>query len=212
MFALLLYSTNTKAQIRQDLYWLRYYIQLKINNKYSWHSEIEDRRFFSNNTQQHLIMHSRFYYKFAKSTDLAIGFTYSLQSPQIPSVGAGLIVPELRPNQEMNWSHPLLKNWLLQQRLRVEERFMRNNNGKVLEDGYKFDLRFRYRLQLNYVVNSLNTENTTTLKLSNETMLSTARSFDQNRLYFALEKNFSKTVSAEIGYLHLYQKSAVAHQ
>ena len=68
----------------QSLYWIRYYNQLSLDARLNWSNEIEDRRFLHNSRQHHLILHSRLHYKLNKNTDLGLGFTYSLQSPQDP--------------------------------------------------------------------------------------------------------------------------------
>ncbi len=82
---LLLLNFHAKAQktvTNQSLYWLRYYNQFTINKKWTWINEMDDRRFFKNSRQHHLIFHSHLQYKFFHSSDAAFGLTYSLQSPQ----------------------------------------------------------------------------------------------------------------------------------
>src|SRR4028119_506510 len=74
-----------KTVTNQSLYWLRYNNQLTINKKWTWNNEIDDRRFFENSRQHHLIMHSRLHYKIFRNFDVAFGLTYSLQSPQDPN-------------------------------------------------------------------------------------------------------------------------------
>jgi hypothetical protein len=209
--------TAQKTVTNQSLYWLRYYNQLTLNSKLVWHNEIEDRRFLENNRQHHLIMHSRLHYKFFPNADAALGFTYSLQSPQDQHATIDLVVPEKRIVQEVNLSNPLTKRLIIQQRLRIDERFIHKNNGKELLDGYDFNFRFRYRLQAAYRINKLEATNATIIKLSDELMVNAGKNivynhFDQNRIYVGIEQGINKTISAELGYLHWYQQRASGNQ
>ena len=206
-----------KTVTHQSLYWLRYYNQFDIHKNWTWHNEIDDRRFFENNKQHHLIMHSRLHYKIYKNADIAFGLTYSLQSPQEPNSNTDLVVPELRPVQEINLSNPLGKRFTLHQRLRIEERFLHKNNGMDLLEGYAFNFRFRYRLQASYKINKKETNNPTTLKVADELMINAGRKiiynqFDQNRIYAGLEQGINKNISIELGYLHWYQQRATGNQ
>ena len=206
-----------KTVTHQSLYWLRYYNQFAIHKNWTWHNEIDDRRFFENNKQHHLIMHSRLHYKIYKNADIAFGLTYSLQSPQEPNSNTDLVVPELRPVQEINLSNPLGKRFTFHQRLRIEERFLHKNNGMALLEGYAFNFRFRYRLQASYKINKEEANNPTTLKVADELMINAGRKiiynqFDQNRIYAGLEQGINKNISIELGYLHWYQQRATGNQ
>jgi Protein of unknown function (DUF2490) len=210
-------KAQTKQVTNQGLYWMRYYNQLSLNEKWTWHNEIEERRFFENNRHHHLIMHTRLHYKFFKNADLALGFTYSLQSPQDPNAKIDLVVPELRPGQEVNFSNPITKRLTIQQRFRIDERFIQSNNGKELTDGYDFNFRFRYRLLLNYKLNKDDTKLSSTIKLSDELMLNAGKNiiynqFDQNRIYVGFEQGLNKNFSAELGYLYWYQQRSSGYQ
>jgi len=214
-------SIDTLAQKRelttQRLYWTRYYNQLTINSKWVWHNEIDNRRFFQNNHQHHLIMHSHLHYKMPNNIEIAMGFTYSRQSPQFPDVPSNLVVPELRPFQEITLSSPFSKRFVLSQRVRIDERFIHKNNGKVLEDGYDFNFRFRYRLQAIYLLSKINSKYPTTLKIADEVMFNAGKTivfnhFDQNRIYVALEQVLNKNLSFEAGYMHWYQQRNTGYQ
>lgn len=210
-------AVSQKNITNQSLYWLRYYNQLSINKKLTWHNEIDDRRFFDANKQHHLIMHSRLHYKFFQNVDAALGMTYSLQSPQDPASTSELVIPELRPVQEINIVNPVTKKFSLQHRFRIEERFIHKNDGKTLLDGYDFNFRFRYRLQVNYMLTKIEANHPLTLKIAEEIMVNTGEhivynSFDQNRIYFALEKSLAKGFSAELGYLYWFQQRSSGNQ
>lgn len=224
IYLLLLFSPlhfGLQAQVKQvtnqNLYWVRYYNQLSINKKWTWHNEFEDRRFFENNRQHHFIAHSRFHYKILQNLDVAFGLTYSLQSPQDPNSISDLVVPEIRPVQELNYSNPVTKRLTIQHRIRIDERFIRKNDGKELLDGYDFNFRFRYRAQASYKLNKAQAIKLTILKISDELMVNAGakviyNQFDQNRFYTGIEQGLNKNFSVELGYLHWYQQRASGYQ
>ncbi len=221
LFLILLFTvfgaSAQKTVSHQNLYWLRYHNQLVFNKKISWNNEIENRRFFENNTQHHTIMHSHLHYKFYPNADVAFGLTYSLQSPQDPNATIDLVVPEKRIFQEISYDNPISSRFKLTHRLRIDERFIHKNNGKILLDGNDFNFRFRYRLQASCSLNSAEAKVPTTLKISNELMLNAGSTivynqFDQNRVYAGIEQGFTKNLSAELGYIHWYQQRASGNQ
>lgn len=217
----LIYGSNLFAQktvIRQNLFWYRYYNQLEINSKIVWHNEVEGRRFFEGYQRHHFIMHSRLHYKLTNNTDMAGGMTYSRQSPQNPNPRAidVLVVPEFRFVQEFNHNIPVSSRFSFQERLRIEQRFFRKNNGVELLEGHSFNFRFRLRLQASYRLNKELTKKTTILKVSNEVMINAGKNillnkFDQNRIYIGIERELSKKVSVELGYMNWYQQTSLGY-
>lgn len=214
-------SISTKSQIKQvtnqSLYWMRYYNQLSLNDKWTWHNEIDTRRFLVNSKHHHLIMHSRIHYKFYKNADAGLGFTYSLQDPQDPYSESSLTIPELRVVQEINQNNPITNKFSIQHRVRIDERFFRKNDGKELLEGYDFNFRFRYRFQATYKLLEQENKNATTLKVADEIMINAGKNivynhFDQNRIYAGVEQGLSKNFSVELGYMHCYQQRASGYQ
>ncbi|MFN8346116.1 MAG: DUF2490 domain-containing protein [Spirosomataceae bacterium] len=210
-------AAQPKEVEKQVLYWTRYYNQWTLSPKWSWHNEVDNRRFLKPNKQHHLIFHSHVHYRLLQNVDFALGFTYSRQSPQLPDATAELIVPELRPFQEVNVSTTLAKRFSLTQRFRLDERFIHKNNGKALLDGYDFNWRFRYRLQASLLVSKQAGPYQTNLKLADELMVNAGRTigfnqFDQNRIYAGVEQSFGKNIALELGYLHWYQQRSLGYQ
>jgi hypothetical protein len=213
-FILLLFCTSASAQkniTHQSLYWTRYYNQLIFNEKWTWHNEIDNRRFFENNRQHHVIFHTRLHYKFFQNADVGFGFTYSRQSSHAPNSVSQLVVPERRLVQELNVGKQMSNRLAFQQRFRIDERFIHKSNSEKLAEGYDFNFRFRYRLQLSFILGRTDAKNKTTVKLSEELMVNAGKSiilnlFDQNRLFLCVEQGIGKGISAEIGYLHWFQQ------
>lgn len=197
----------------QSLYWTRYYNQLSLNSKLTWHNEVDMRRFMDNNRLHHVIAHSHIHYKITPNFDIAAGITYSRQSPQFSDVTSTLFIPEIRTFQEITQSQTLGKRVTLSHRFRLDERFIRKNNGIELLEGSDFNFRFRYRPQLVINLSKLESKTQTNLKIADELMVNFGgeivyNHFDQNRVYIALEKVLSKNFSVEMGYLHWYQQRA----
>jgi hypothetical protein len=195
----------------QNLYWLRYYNQLSLNPKMTWHNEIEMRRFLDNNRLHHIIGHSHLHYKALPNLDIALGFTYSEQSPQFSDATSTLVVPEIRPFQEITTNQTFGKRVSISYRFRLDERFISKNNGTVLFQGSDFNFRFRFRPQLNINLSKLESKTPTNLKVSDELVVNFGgeilyNHFDQNRVYVGLEKVFSKNISLELGYLQWFQQ------
>jgi hypothetical protein len=221
IFVLLFYFffTNLQAQktvTHQDIIWIRYNNQLRFSPLLNLQTEIEERRFINYRQRHHIIMHTRLHYRFASNADVGAGVTYSRQSAQFPNLGDELVVPEIRFVQEINYTIPLSKRVNLQQRLRVDERFIRVNDGNELLDGYTFNWRFRIRLQATFRLNKDEDKKNTILKVFDEVMINAGsrivyNQFDQNRVYVGLEQVLSKSISAEIGYLKWYQQTGAGN-
>ncbi len=197
----------------QNLYWIRYYNQLTLNPKLTWHNEVDMRRFMENSRLHHVIAHSHLHYKILPILDVAFGLTFSQQNPQFPDATSNLSVPEFRMFQEVTNSLIFSKRVFLNYRFRLDERFIRKNNGITLFEGNDFNFRFRLRPQLNIILSKLESKTPTNLKISDEIMVNFGgeilyNHFDQNRVYVAIEKGLSKNFSLEVGYLYWYQQRA----
>jgi hypothetical protein len=169
----------------QQSYWTRIYLQGKINEKWAWNLETDERRLIRPDRQLQFIAHAHIQIKPNPSLVIAGGTTYSLVND----------IPEWRLFQEFYWTVPLTKKLKITNRFRTEQR-----SFHVTESNWQLRLRWRYRLQLAYTVNPK-----IILKCSDEYMWQDDN-FDQNRIYAAIEYRFSKHFSCEMGYLKLYQR------
>lgn len=216
LFASFAYA-QPKEVAHQTLYWTRYYNQFTIHKQWVWHNEIDNRRFLSNSQQHHLIMHTHLHYRLHPNADIALGLTYSRQSPQFPDATLTLVVPEIRPFQEFNFIQPINKRLIVSHRFRVDNRFFRKNNGKYLLEGHDFNFRFRYRFQATYLLSKLENKYPATLKIADELMVNAGQNivmnhFDQNRIYVGLEQALSKHFAVELGYMHWFQQRNTGYQ
>ncbi len=197
-----------QSTTQQSLYWIRYYNQTQFNSKYTLHIELDERRLINPDRQFQLFVHAHLHRRFSKWIDAAAGFTFAgtnaTKNPQ-------LIVPELRPFQEINVSQQIIKKLQLQFRYRLDERFIRNYDKLELQDGYGFFVRHRFRIQCNVEIKKFENDRAIILKLSEEIMFNqgngVSRTFDQNRVYLGGELQWNNKWATELGYLNLFQSS-----
>ena len=197
---------QSKTTTHQNLFWMRLMVQSSLSKRLYLVNEIDNRRFFEANTQHHTIQHNHLHFRVKPNFDVALGQTFSWQNPQFPNATMILTVPEVRSFQELNATQMISSKIAFSTRLRVEERFVRKNNGIELLDGHNFNMRYRFKLQYQFWLGKNKKDN---LKLSNELMVNSGANvnfFDQNRLYLGFEHNFTKKLSVEIGYLRWYQQ------
>ncbi|MBK9510146.1 MAG: DUF2490 domain-containing protein [Cytophagaceae bacterium] len=198
------FSQNHITQ--QNLMWFRAMTHTNLSKKLYLVNEIDNRRFIEGNIQHHTIQHNHLHYKVNPKFDVAWGQTFSWQSPQFPDAEKKLVIPEIRPFQEFNFSENSMKNVIFSTRLRIDERFIRKNDGVQLFDGYNFNFRYRTRLQMQFLVGKKKKDN---VKVIDELMLNSGKNvnfFDQNRVYVGFEKYLLNNTSLEIGYLRWYQQ------
>lgn len=180
-----LQATVLPAQVtNQQSYWLRFYFQETFAKKWSWHLELDERRLINPDRQLQFITHAHVHRQLGKGTEVSIGGSYSVVNQ----------VMEHRLFQEFHYNKLLGQRMIWANRFRTEQRRMEKEEGL-----WQWRFRVRYRLQLGYLLGK-----NWGLKLSDEIMWHTD-AFDQNRIYVAIEKKFSKVFSLEIGYLKLYQ-------
>jgi hypothetical protein len=185
--------------------WFRYYNQLYFNKAVALHTEIDERINFEAPHQSQFFIHLHLHYRLKPWLDVAAGqnfnLTNSLENPD-------LVVPEIRPWQEVNFLTNTSKKINIQFRYRLDERFIHKNDRIELQDGYHFNLIHRFRIQFGTVLVKKNNEWKLAMRLSDELMINTGnvpRAFDQNRFYCGLELKLNDHWSIESGYLNIIQ-------
>jgi hypothetical protein len=194
-FSLFIIGFLTAQNTYQKTYWTRIFVRLKINDKWSWQTEVDNRRIFSPQPDHALqfIAHTHLHRRLGQDREGALGFTYSV-------VWQGhLPVPELRPFQEFYIFQKLGDKTHLSHRFRTEQRWFHNYTKEELTAGYHFKFRGRYMLRLERDLGDK-----WLLKTNSETLFH-HNAFDQERLYLGTEFKFSKRTSIELAYLKLWQ-------
>ena len=206
-----LYAQNEKNVNQQSLLWTRYYNQIKINTKWSLHSEFDNRLFINTIKENLFMVRVNGRYKINKNTEIGSGFSYFSVSTQDPEINSNFNIPEYRGQQDITWKKEL-GNSTLNQRFQIEERFFHNANKQSLLPGTTYNWRFRYRFQADFNCWKKNDQYLKTI-VYDEIMINAGRNiikntFDQNRIYAAIQYGINKNVALELGYLKSFQKRA----
>lgn len=203
-------SAQTEKNVdHQSLLWIRYYNLLNINNKWSVHTEI-DNRIFLNSFEQNLnVIRIQGRYKINPETEIGAGYVHFLVATQYPDVTFDFNVPEYRGQQDITWKKAY-GDFTLNQRFQVEERFFHNANNVGLLPGTTFFWRFRYRIQGEF--NFWKKENQFLKAIVYDELMMNGgenvekNTFDQNRIYAALDYGINKNITLELGYLNSFQQ------
>lgn len=189
----------------QALYWIRYFNQISVSPAVQWNNEIENRRFFNPDVENQLLINSHLHYSW-KKWDVGGGLTLSWIFAQRPELQYDFAIAEIRPFAEISNEQQVVKI-TLQNRIRLDNRFIQNNpEVSVWEQSY-YILRIRYRAQVTIPLKKDDKEiPKISLRLSDEIMFNTKENvFDQNRIDVTFNFHLSKHFSIEPGYVYLFQ-------
>lgn len=213
-FFLFLIGATSQAQTEknvdhQGLFWSLYYNQLTINPKWSIHSEIDNRIFLQPVEQNLFSIRMQGRYKINENVETGVGLGYFSLASQDPENTPDFKTPEYRGIQNIAWKQNLGKT-VLSQRFQIEERWIHKANKVALLPGTTYSWRFRYRLQGDYVFWKKSNQFLKAL-LSDELMVNFGKkiiknTFDQNRIYAALQYGINKNIALELGYLNSFQQ------
>ncbi len=220
IFFTLSFSTPSIAQIEksttyQKMFWARYYNIVSLNEKWSIHSEIENRSFISPIKQSLIDVQFSVKYKLNDQLEMGAGYAYFLSPIDIPQTDDKFYIGEQRLKQDAVYK--ITRNsFTVNNRLQLEERWLENANTKGLISGHIFTIRLRYRLQLEYVIWK---KSNNYLKgiVYDEIMFNLNRKsgdthFEQNRYYIGAQTGLNKSLSFEVGYLNSYQLKINGYQ
>jgi hypothetical protein len=204
-FSLPVLASGQEIVSQEWFYWVRFYNQFNFIKPYTLHIELDTRRYLNNSSQSQFFTHIHVHRSIKPWLDVALGFNYNVT--KLPT-SSGLKVPELRPWQEFTIFTAQKRKWPFIFRYRLDERFIHHHNQTELTDGYRFNLRHRFRVGTSTKLVNFKDDKNLTLRFYNEIMLNTGdvpRAFDQNRLSASLEYQFNKKWSVESGYINILQ-------
>ncbi|MDO8317369.1 MAG: DUF2490 domain-containing protein [Flavobacterium sp.] len=195
----------------QSILWTRYYNQLLLNEKWSLHSEFDNRLFIKPVQENLYVIRIQGRYKINDQLEAGVGFAYFSVDTQIPEVNNDFNIPEYRGQQDMTWKLNV-EQVTLMQRFQLEERFIHNANKEELVPGSTFSWRFRYRLQGDYTFWKKEKQYLKAVA-SDEIMFNFGKkiiknTFDQNRIYAAIHYGLNSNLAFELGYLNNFQRRA----
>ena len=150
-------------------------------------------------------------YKINNNIEVGAGYAYFSVATQVPEVTYDFRIPEYRGQQDITWKQEY-GSFTLNQRFQVEERFIHNADKQELLSGTTFYWRFRYRLQGEYSCWKKENQYLKAI-VYDELMINggenvVKNTFDQNRIYAALQYGVNKNIALELGYLNSFQQRA----
>ena len=210
-------QTKEKNIDHQSILWTRYYNQLLLTEKWSLHSEFDNRVFLKPVQENLYVVRIQGRYKINDQLETGAGFAYFSVDTQVPEINPDYNTPEYRGQQDLTWKSNANKVTLTQ-RFQVEERFIHNANKDELLPGTTFFWSFRYRLQADSIFwkkekSIIKKKKKQKLKtvLSDEIMFNFGKkiiknTFDQNRIYAAIHYGLNGQLAFELGYLNSFQR------
>jgi hypothetical protein len=177
---LFLLPLGVSSQINK-MAWFSYQLGIKLNTRFQIHTDIQYRMDASLKSSTLFALRSGFGYNVKSNFQVRIGiadFRY-------------FVKPQLTSNEWRFWQSAFYTrrfgNASLINRLLLEQRFVQNVKNEVLLSSYQYETRYRYKLDLNYL---LNKGKNIALTVSDEIILKTESNsnkyYDQNRLAFGL--------------------------
>jgi hypothetical protein len=198
-------QASGQSVTQQDLYWLRYQNQWSISPTLYWTNEGENRRFFSPDVENQLILHSHLHYKY-RTWDFGVGLTLSWIYAQFPEAGFDHTTSEIRPFIEVAREHKLGKVFF-QNKIRIDNRFLQSNSERSLWAESIYVTRLRYRAQLRLVLKQKESTTVIGARIADEIMFNSKYNiFDQNRIYASVDILAWKGFTIEPSYVHVYQQ------
>jgi len=176
--------------------WSLYFGNMKINNKWNWHNEVQYRNYNAIGDLEQLLIRTGIGYNLTENNNnFLIGYGYILSQNYIDGSDDKVDVNEHRIYQQFI-TRQKIGIIAVQHRYRFEQRFVEAD----------FRMRLRYFLSLNIPLNKKEIiDKTVYLSTYNEIFLNTEGNiYDRNRLYGGLGYRLSKTVRLEIGYMNQF--------
>lgn len=207
------FAQNTKEIIDREQFWVGYFNQTKLTNKFGiW-------------VDGHLRRTDNFFDKWALGI-ARLGLTYYINDHVKLTAGYAYVnhfptdghknisQPEHRPWQQIQW-HMNSKKIKIMQWLRSEQRFRQKiKSDDALGEGYNFNHRLRYNFAMFVALGKKNFDpQSIFFILNNEIHVNLGKEitynyFDQNRLFAGLGYQISSHTHFQLGYMNVFQQLA----
>jgi hypothetical protein len=201
-------ATAQKQVNKHSGVWLGYFNQTRLTDKWGIWLDLHARRTDLLDRWANQIIRPGITYYANDHLRFTVGYAYARS---YPAAGLNTVRPENRLWQQVLWTSRQ-KRLQTQQWIRVEERFNRKIANDQLQDGYNFNFRFRYLLNLMVPLNRDFIEpNTLFFAFNDEIHINAGKEitynvFDQNRLFFGLGYQFTKGLNVQVGYMNQFQQ------
>lgn len=187
-----------------NMFWFGYYNNTSLNNKWNVNTDIQHRTKNGFDIQSQTLIRSAAVYKINKALSISAGvahFRYYIKND--------LTRGEWRPWQEFGLNSEYGKV-RVGNRLRSEQRFNQIAIGENVTDNYRFNWRFRYKIEVEIPL-IRKVEKMHSLSLCNEFFINAGSTivnpFDQNRSFFSFNYQLSKSVKLLFQYMYIVQYS-----
>jgi hypothetical protein len=202
VFAFVGILSAQKAGRSYNMFWGGYYNYIQVNSKWNINSDIQHRTRDGFETQSQSLIRTAAVYKINKVLTASGGgahFRYYITNE--------LTRGEWRPWQEIGASNGFGK-FKISNRVRVEERFNQVAVKNVITDEYRFNWRFRYKVDLEFPLPHQGTH-PSSFGLGNEFMANAGKiikyPFDQNRTLFSYNYQVTRNVKLQLQYIYIVQ-------
>lgn len=193
----------------QQQAWLMYQLQFRLTNRWGGILETHYRR------SGHFIDHpgtqlNRIGLSFFPSQTVRMSANYAYLTLR-NAFNTGPARPEHRTWAEVGLSLPVSR-LAFNQRIRVEQRFVRRSDGQQLLEGYRFNHRLRYQLGLVWPLRRPAPDRfSPNLVINNEVLFNAGRAiqgshFDQNQFFAGIACPLGHGLVVQTGYMNLFQQ------
>ena len=206
-YLLLLIPVLSMAQTKENYSsWNSLIMDYHINDNFYLKNESHFRRTNFLSDWQQILIRPSLHYKYNKTVDFAIGYTYSRNYKEPKNFN------ENDAWQQVQLSHTSQKS-SFKHRFRLEQRFIdeiaQTTTGNFTKDGTNFSMRFRYRFTWSMPLFKVNGDKKLSVAAFDEIWLNAEkgivpRSVNQNWFYAGLSYPISKKASIGLGYLDAY--------
>ncbi|WP_264565333.1 DUF2490 domain-containing protein [Flavobacterium sp. N3904] len=209
MISSVLFAQTEKTVIHQSMLWTRYYNILNLNEKWSIHSEIENRIFTDPIKESSIDVRFQGRYKLNEFLEMGAGLAYFVNPTDIPNTNDKFYIGDYRLQQDIILKQNI-GSYGISNRLQLDERWIENSNKQGLTSGTTLNLRLRYRFQVDHVFWKKEAKYFKGI-IYDEIMFNidhnvVYNTFDQNRIYIAGQMGFNKSLSLELGYMKAFQQ------
>lgn len=196
LFLLVLVLLSVNTSYAQSIFsegqgmWLMFFNRTQLSEKWSVHSEIQDRAYDISHKNEQLLIRAGMNYHLKKNLWLTAGYGY-IESYPLPETSSPTI-SEHRLWQQGLYFHQIGRLYI-EHRGRLEQRF--------IEDNYRD--RVRYRLMVNVPLNKNSMQpNAVFISTYNEIFYHLEKNpYDRNRFYTAVGYQFNRAVNLQAGWL-----------
>jgi Protein of unknown function (DUF2490) len=195
--------------------WLGYFNQTRISNKFSVWLDLHARRNDFLDRWATTIVRPGLTYHLSDHARFTAGYAYASHWPALETQHT--VRPEHRLWQQINWGSKSRK-LQLNQWVRLEERFLRKMQQDKLLPGNNFNYRARYMVTLQVPLKGDQIQPGVPFGILNdEVHINFGKEilynyFDQNRLFAGLGYQFTKSLSAQVGYMQVFQQQAAGNR